>query len=127
MKESKELQAPAPTEHSAKFCGPLGLGRLPVLIVRHLLQPIDVSAIHCFLNGEMARAISNGRAVPVLHAGRYPDDIVRLHLSPLPTPLLHPAHTGGDDQNLTSQMSVPCAAGAWLKGHVTNRHASLTR
>jgi hypothetical protein len=47
----------------------------PVLRVADLFQPIDGLAVERFLNGDMRHGGRRRGAVPVLLAGREPDDI----------------------------------------------------
>jgi len=55
------------------------------------------------------------RTVPVLDAGRTPDDVAGAELHDRSAPLLRPAHAGGDDEMLTRAMRVPRRTGTRLE------------
>jgi hypothetical protein len=69
------------------------------------------------------------RAVPVLHAGRNPDDVAGADLLNGATPMLHQSHTGCDDECLAEWMRVPSSTRAGLEDDRTAtdpcRRASL--
>src|SRR2546430_1080384 len=96
-----------------------------ILLVRNLLHPIDVPAIDSFLNGDVTHGIGRGCTMPVLHARRNPHHVARLDLALLAAPVLNPARSGGDDQNLPGGVRVPGAARAGLEGHMARAHARL--
>lgn len=56
------------------------LRSLAVLLVADLLHPIHGLAVELFLDGDMSHRSRRGRAVPVLLAGREPDDVARANL-----------------------------------------------
>ena len=56
------------------------------------------------------------RAVPVLLAGREPDDVAGPDLLDRAALALRPAAAGGDDQRLAERMRVPGGARAGLEG-----------
>ena len=55
-------------------------------------------------------------AVPVLLAGRKPDDVAGPDFLDRAALALRPAAAGGDDQGLAERMGVPGGAGAGLEG-----------
>jgi hypothetical protein len=92
-----------------------------VLLVADLFHPLHVLPVNLLLNGDMRHPIGGGRAMPVFHARRYPDDITRLELLLFTTLLLHPAGAGSHDQGLAERMGMPCRAGTGLKRDVGAR------
>ena len=61
-------------------------------------------------------AVVGGGAVPVLLAGREPDDVAGADLLDRPALALHPAAAGGDDQRLAERVGVPGRPRARLEG-----------
>ena len=78
-----------------------------VLIVIHLFHPIDRLAVELLLNGDMGHCLGGRRSMPMLLTGPEPDHIAWTDLFDLPSPTLHPAETGGDNQCLTKGMRMP--------------------
>lgn len=77
-----------------------------------LIHPIDVLAVKPFLNCDVRHRSSRRGPVPMLLAGRKPDDIAGadlLHRTAFP---LHPATARADDERLSKRMGVPCSARA---------------
>lgn len=62
------------------------------------------------------------RPVPVLFAGREPDDIAGAYLLDGSALALHAATAGDDDQSLPERMRVPGGAGARLEGDLRALH-----
>src|SRR5437667_2016011 len=86
-----------------------------VLLVADLLHPRDRTAVQRLLNGDMRHRGRRRSAVPVLLAGRKPDDIAGPDFLDGSTPTLRRAQAGGDDQYLAEWMRVPRGAGAGLE------------
>ena len=63
------------------------------------------------------------RAMPMLLAGRKPDDVAGTDFFDWPTFGLRPAKPGRDDEGLTERMGVPRGAGAGLEGDVATADA----
>ena len=63
-------------------------------------------------------------AVPVLLAGREPDDVAGADLLDRPALALRPADTRGHDQRLAERMGVPRRARARLEGDLRALHAA---
>src|SRR4051812_1805764 len=62
-----------------------------VLLVRDVLHPLNRLSVHRFLDGDVRHGHGGGSAVPMLLAGREPDDVPRPYLLDRPTLALHPA------------------------------------
>lgn len=87
-----------------------------VLLVGDPLQPLRHSAVHVFRDGDVRHARGRRGAVPVLHAGRDPDDVAWADLLDRAALPLHPAQPGRHDQHLAERVRVPGRAGARLEG-----------
>jgi hypothetical protein len=74
-----------------------GRGLLSVLLVAHLFHPIDGLAIQRLLNGDMCHCRRGRCPVPMLLAGRKPDDVIRSDFLNSPAPTLCPPAAGRDD------------------------------
>ena len=90
-------------------------GYLPILLLAHLLHPIDRLAVELLLNGNVRHRGCGGCAVPVLFAGGEPDDIAGPNLLDWPAVALCPAAAGRHDQRLAERVRVPGRAGAGSK------------
>jgi hypothetical protein len=88
-----------------------------VLVVADLFHPIDVLAAELFLNGDMAHGCRCCGAVPVLFAGRKPNDIAGPNFFDRAALTLHLPAASGDDQSLAKRMRVPRRASTRLKGN----------
>src|SRR6266487_4323361 len=84
------------------------LSSSPVLLVADPFHPVDGLAVEPLLDGDVRHRRRRRRTVPVLFVGRKPDDIAGVNFLDAPTPNLHPAVTGCDDQGLAQGMGVPC-------------------
>src|SRR4030088_1259178 len=71
-----------------------------VLLVADLFHPVDDLAVEMFLNGSMGHGRGWRGTMPVLHIGRNPHRVARPDFVDRAAPLLHQAHTRGDDQHL---------------------------
>ena len=65
--------------------------------------------------------------MPVLVAGRTPDDVAGADLDDRLAFALGPAAPGGDDQGLAERMGVPGRAGARLEGDIGRGRAGRRR
>src|SRR4051812_33320915 len=101
----------------------VSLLRPAVLLVRHVLQPIDGLAVERFLNGDMAHAGRGCRAMPVLLAGQADHHVAGPDLAFRTVGTLHPTATGRDDQPLAKRMRMPSRAGAGLESDKGGRDA----
>jgi len=86
-----------------------------VLLIRDLLQPLDVLAVQGFLNRDVSHRRRVGCAVPMLFSRRAGDDIARVDLFFWLAPALRPAKTGDDYQCLAARVRMPCRTRAGLK------------
>ena len=75
-------------------------GLCSVLLVAHLLQPIDGFAVEVFLDGAMGHGGGWGGTVPVFLARRKPDDVARADLLNGSAIALHPAAARRHEQRL---------------------------
>src|SRR6267378_1651849 len=81
--------------------------RKPVLLVRDLFQPVHCSAVQLLLKRDVRHGGGGRCTMPVLDASRIPNDVsLANHLSRA-APLLNPADTICDDQDLAKRMGVP--------------------
>src|SRR5215475_4666889 len=58
---------------------------LAILLVANLFHPVDILAVHRFLNGDMRHPIRWRRPMPMLFTGRKPDDIAGVDFLNRPT------------------------------------------
>src|SRR5216684_1128297 len=80
---------------------------LAVLFVADLFHPVDVLAVERFRNRNMRHAGRRCRTMPVLLAGRKPNDVAGMDFFDRSALALRPAKTAGDDRRLTERMGVP--------------------
>ena len=73
-----------------------------ILLVAHVLHPLDGAAVELFLYGEMRHRRRGHCFVPVLLARWKPDHISGADLLDGTAPALHTAAAGGDNQRLTA-------------------------
>src|ERR1700682_5022695 len=71
-----------------------------VLLVRDVLEPVDVVAVEMLLQGDVHHVGVGSGAVPVLFGGRDPDRVAGPDLADGFPPQLDPAHAGDDVQGL---------------------------
>ena len=90
-------------------------GSAPVLVVADLLQPIDGLAALRFLDGDVRHGGGRRGAVPVLFAGREPDDVAGTDLLDRAAIALRPAAPRRDDQGLPQRMGMPGGTRARLE------------
>src|SRR5215218_5413082 len=83
---------------------------LAVLLVRHLLQPVDGAAVELFLDGDVRHRGCRARPVPVLLAGWEPHDVAGADFLDRPAVALRPAAAADNDQGLAERMGVPRGA-----------------
>lgn len=95
-----------------------------VLLVANLFHPLDNLAVELFLKRNVRHFCRGSSTMPVLYAGRNPDDIAFVDLLNLSTLFLHPASTGGYSQGLAERMRVPRSPRTQFK---TNSCSSNTR
>src|SRR3954471_7150620 len=87
----------------------------PVLLVAHVLQPVDDLAVERLLDGDVGHGRGRGGPVPVLLARREPDHVAGPDLLDRPAPAPHPAAAGRDDERLAQRVGVPRGPGAGLE------------
>src|SRR4029453_13400723 len=86
-----------------------------VLRVADVLHPVDDLAIERFRNRDVRHRYGRRRAVPVLLAGREPNDIARLDLLDWPALTLREGAAARHDQRLSGGMGVPGRGPAGLE------------
>src|SRR5438874_13040179 len=86
-----------------------------VLLIGHVLHPVDNLAVERFLNGDMNHRGRRCGAVPVFLAGRKPHHVARSDFFDRAAPALNPPQAGYDDQSLAERMRVPRSSRAWLE------------
>src|SRR5690606_18759620 len=86
-----------------------------ILFVVDLLHPVRSRSVQVFLNRDMRHGCGRRRTVPVLFAGREPDDISRPKLLDRPAPTLCPTAAGRYDESLAERVAVPCRPRARLE------------
>jgi len=69
----------------------------------------------------MSHTHARHSSVPVLDAGRNPDDITLPNFLDLAAPLLNPALTSRNDQSLAQRMAVPRCASPGLESDAATR------
>src|SRR3954464_6637800 len=94
-----------------------------VLLVAHLLQPLDHLAVELLLDGDVGHGRGRGRAVPVLFARREPNHVTRPDLFDRPAPPLYLAAPRRDNECLPERVSVPRRPCARLEGHAGSGRA----
>lgn len=77
-----------------------------ILCIGNVRQPFNVLAVERFLHGNVRHRSCGGRAVPVLVAGRAPDDISRTNLDDRLAFALGPPAARCDDQCLAQWMGM---------------------
>ena len=87
------------------------------LDIGDLFHPVDGLAIEGFGDGDVGHGRRSCRAVPMLLARRYPNDIAGPDLLPRSAVGLHPAQAGSNDQRLTERVRVPVCACTGFKRH----------
>src|SRR3954471_16333114 len=95
----------------------------PVLFVANLFQPSDVLAVLKLGDGDMRHCGRWRCPVPMLQAGRKPDDIAWPNFFDRPAVGLAPAEPRRDDQRLAKRMCVPRGARARLERDMSDGHA----
>src|SRR4051812_27794631 len=95
----------------------LRLAATVVLLVRDLLQPLDVLAVKRFLNRDVRHCSRRCRAVPVFMTRRAPDHIARADLDARLAFALRPPASRRDEQRLTERMRMPRSARSRFKSH----------
>src|SRR6266545_2433039 len=96
----------------------------PVLLVADLFHPLDRLPVEPFHDGDVCHGRGCGGAVPVLLAGRTPDDVTRSNFLDRASPALYESAAGGHDQRLAERMGVPCRPRAGLEGNTDAERAS---
>src|SRR5215469_4067074 len=95
---------------------------LSVLLVGDFFHPVDNFAVAFFLNGDVRHGSCRRRAMPMLLAGREPDNVTGPDLFDRTAPALRPATAGHNDESLTERMHVPCSMRARLEGYARALH-----
>src|SRR5271166_502118 len=98
-----------------------------ILLVAHLLHPINDLPVELFLNGKMGHRCRWRCPMPVLLAGRKPDHIPGPDLLDWAAPALCPTAAERDDQGLTERMCMPRGTGAGRKGDAGALHKRRIR
>src|SRR5216110_2899970 len=86
-----------------------------VLLVAHLLQPLDHLAVELLLDGDVGHRRGRGRAVPVLLAWREPHHVARADDLDRPAPPLGQPAPGRHDERLPERVGVPGGPGTGLE------------
>src|SRR5438309_8488537 len=81
--------------------------RKPVLLIRDRFQPVHRSAVQLLLKRDVRHGCGWRCTMPVLDASRNPNDVSLANHLNRAAPLLNPADTICDDQDLTKRMGVP--------------------
>src|SRR3954469_2862990 len=89
---------------------------LAVLLVAHVLQPIDHLPVEPLLDGDVRHRRRSSRPVPMLLARREPDDVTRSYLLDRSSLPLDPAAAGRDDERLTQGVGMPGCPAPGLEG-----------
>src|SRR6476661_7002176 len=90
---------------------------LAVLLVTDLFHPIDYFPVLLFLNRNVRHGSGRGGTMPVLFAGRDPNDVSRPYLLDRPAVTLRSAASSRDDKSLAKRMRMPRSPRTRLKGH----------
>lgn len=98
-----------------------------ILVVAHVLHPLDDLAIEAFLDREMRHPRGRRSTMPVPLARRKPDDVAQSDFFNGTTRALHATDTRGDDQRLAQRVRVPCRASTGLEGDTSAGDASRSR
>src|SRR6185312_2788560 len=86
-----------------------------VLLLGDLLEPVDGLAVEHLIDGDVSHRGLDGGAMPVLFAGREPDDVAGPNFLDWSAPALHATDARGDDQRLPEGMGVPGGSGTRLE------------
>src|SRR4051794_21656544 len=99
-------------------CGISSLRQLSgkILLVRHMLHPRHRRTVRRFLDRDVRYGARAGSSMPVLVAGRAPDDIAAANFDALFSFALSPADASSDDQRLAERMRMPSRSRAGLEG-----------
>src|ERR1051325_10225063 len=89
--------------------------RLRIILVGHLLHPLDMLAVERFLHRDVHHAGIGTGAMPVFLVRRDPYGVARLDLANRPALRLHATDAGDDVQGLPERMGVPRRARARLE------------
>src|SRR5215469_10798391 len=81
---------------------------LSVFLVGDFFHPVDNFAVAFFLNGDVRHGSCRRRAMPMLLAGREPDNVTGPDLFDRTAPALRPATAGHNDESLTERPDEPC-------------------
>src|ERR1039458_327183 len=99
-----------------------------ILLVAHLLHPINGFAVQLFLNGNMGHCRRWRCSVPMLLSRCKPDDIAGPDLLDWAAPALRATTARHDNQSLTERVRMPCGASAGLEGNTgANNTRGVTR
>lgn len=91
-------------------------GARQVLLVRHLLQPLDILAIEHFGHGQVRHGGGGRRAVPVAFAAGTRNNVACADFGARATFTLGPTHAAEHHQRLPQRVRVPGGAGAGFEG-----------
>src|SRR5260221_11022201 len=90
----------------------------PVLLVRDLFQPVHRSAVQLLLKRDVRHGCGWRCPMPVLDASRNPAAVALANHLSRAAPLLNPADTICDDQDLTKRMGVPSRSRSGLESNL---------
>src|SRR6476660_5474154 len=79
--------------------------------VSHLLHPVGIDSIECFLHRDVSHGIGRGGAMPMLFARRNPNDIAGPDFADRATLGLNPTNARDDIKRLTQRMGMPGCTG----------------
>lgn len=86
-----------------------------ILFVAHFFHPINDFAIEIFCNGDVRHGRGGRSAVPMLFAGRKPNNVAGADFFHGSVFALRPAATGCDNESLAQRMRMPCGSRAGLE------------
>src|SRR5436305_147155 len=95
--------------------GPVSCLVPAVLLVAHMLQPVDDLAVERLLDGDVSHGRTRRGPVPVLLARREPDHVAGMDLLDRAALPLDPAAARRDDEGLAQRMGMPGRPGPGLE------------
>lgn len=95
----------------------LAFAATEILLVRYSLEPFDVLAVECLLNGDMRHRCRRRCSMPMLVSGRAPDNVACTDFDAGFAVALSPAASGRNDEGLAKRMGMPVGSRAGFKGN----------